>query len=76
MPEMDGYEAMRKLREEGWLNPIVALTAHAMPADKELCLKSGCNDFLAKPISRQQLMNTVSKFLIWNQSTNGSPRSS
>jgi CheY-like chemotaxis protein len=60
MPEMDGYAAVRKIREleaERTLSParIIAMTAHAMQGDKELCLATGMNDYLAKPVDMEHL---------------------
>gem|GEM_PF-724816 len=59
MPEMDGYEATRKLRAAGYDRPIVALTAHTGAGDREKCLAAGCDDFIPKPISRAQLLDCV-----------------
>jgi len=67
MPEMDGWEAARCIREpaNGVLNPqipIIALTADAMPEDRDRCLKAGMNDYLAKPIEPVQLAAVLQKW--------------
>ncbi|AXB03619.2 response regulator [Aeromonas caviae] len=59
MPQMDGLEATRRLRDMGCEMPIVALTANAMMEDRARCLAQGMNDFLAKPISLARLRSCL-----------------
>ena len=63
MPVMDGYQATRRLRENGYKGPIMALTANAMSNDRDLCMDAGCNDFLAKPVDIDQLLESVTKYI-------------
>lgn len=64
MPEMDGHEATRKIRKMGFTDiPILAMTANAMKGDRELCLESGMNDYITKPIKRDIVFNMLDKWL-------------
>jgi CheY-like chemotaxis protein len=61
MPGLDGLEATRRIRKETSLKstPIVALTALAMPSDRERCLEAGMHDYLSKPINFKELAKAV-----------------
>jgi CheY-like chemotaxis protein len=62
MPVMDGIQATREIRE-GFPNlPIIAMTAHALKGDREICIAAGMNDYLSKPIRREQVMAMIEKW--------------
>ncbi len=63
MPVVDGYEATRRLRAEGFTRPILALTAHGMVEHQEKSLAAGCDGHLVKPIERDQLINAIAEML-------------
>ena len=65
MPVMDGYEATRRIRQqERWADlPIIALTANALPDERERCTAAGMNDYLAKPFRRDELIALLSQWL-------------
>src|SRR4029078_7860796 len=65
MPEMDGYQTIKAIRENPIFRrlPIVALTAKAMKGDRERCLEAGASDYLAKPVNTEQLLSTLRMWL-------------
>jgi CheY-like chemotaxis protein/signal transduction histidine kinase len=65
MPEMDGYEAIAKIREQSRFRhlPIIALTAKAMKGDKIKCIEAGANDYLAKPVDTDKLLSMMRVWL-------------
>jgi PAS domain S-box-containing protein len=67
MPELDGYETSRMLRNKNLTIPILALTANAVTGDREKCLEAGMDDYLIKPINIRQLTSALEKYL--NQSS-------
>ena len=66
MPEMDGFEATRRIRQVeralGKHTPIIAMTASAMKGDRERCLESGMDGYVSKPIDPQQLYEAIERF--------------
>jgi PAS domain S-box-containing protein len=72
MPEMDGFEAVSRLRAKNYSGPIVALTAHTMKGDRERCLAGGFDGYLGKPIDRTQLKDTLVKYVQRTPSTGAS----
>jgi PAS domain S-box-containing protein len=64
MPLMDGYEATRRIRQSMQVHiPIIALTASAMPSDRERCLREGMDDYLAKPVELPRLAEALARWL-------------
>ena len=63
MPVMDGYEATRRLRQAGYLRPIVALTSHSMAGERQRCLDAGCDEYMTKPLDRLVLLQVLGRFL-------------
>jgi CheY-like chemotaxis protein len=65
MPEMDGYETMRVIRQNSLFQrlPIIALTAKAMKGDREKCLEAGASEYLAKPVNTEQLLSSLRMWL-------------
>jgi CheY-like chemotaxis protein len=65
MPELDGYEAMRRIRADRRYAdlPMVALTAKAMANDREKCLAAGATEYMAKPVDSDQLLSLLGRLL-------------
>jgi len=69
MPIMDGYQATQEIRRWEIKNdlprlPIIAMTANVLPGDKSLCLEAGMDDYLAKPIQQQSIVDVIQKWLV------------
>jgi PAS domain S-box-containing protein len=69
MPEVNGYDAARRLRSKGIKTPIVALTAGALKGDDKKCIEAGCDDYLSKPVLYSKLVEILGKYLKKENST-------
>lgn len=64
MPELDGHETSRYIRSNLKLGlPIIAMTSHSDDEEREKCLFSGMNDYMAKPINEEELYNSITNYL-------------
>lgn len=63
MPEMDGYQAIKMIRNTPGISevPVIAVTAQAMPEDRQKCLDVGAQDYISKPVDVDQLMIAIEK---------------
>lgn len=62
LPELNGYEATRKIKSIRPDLPIIAQTANAMDGDRKKSIDAGCDDYLAKPIRKEELVATLNRF--------------
>jgi CheY-like chemotaxis protein len=79
MPGMDGYAAVQKIRElEGERQlphtPIIAMTAHAMQGDRELCLAAGMDDYISKPVNERDLKAVLERATLIKPVASRQPR--
>jgi CheY-like chemotaxis protein len=65
MPEMDGWEATRRIKKEPKTAsiPLIAVTAHALPGDRQRALEAGCNEYITKPMDLSELVQMVDRLL-------------
>ena len=65
MPDMDGYEALPRLKEDPQLGqlPVIAVTAQAMAGDRERCLAAGADGYISKPVDVDQLLHLLHEYL-------------
>lgn len=63
MPVLDGYGATRKLRQSGFQKPIIAMTANSLKGDQEKCLESGCDEYIAKPVDFERLLEVANAYI-------------
>jgi len=71
MPGTDGYDFIRMIRQNNHLDhiPVIAVTAQAMPGDREKCIAAGASDYLSKPIDVDKLMAILYKYKITDGET-------
>lgn len=62
MPGLDGYQTVGRMRESGYRQPIIALTAHAMAEERTRCLEAGFDAHLSKPASKIQLLESIDRY--------------
>lgn len=65
MPEIDGYEAIRLIRDSSFIDqlPVIAVTAQAMSGDREKCLAAGAQSYISKPIDVDKLMGEIERLI-------------
>ncbi len=70
MPDMNGYEATRQIRQFNKEVVIIALTAFGLSGDREKAIKAGCNDYVAKPIKSAELLALIRKYFKYKLNVN------
>lgn len=64
MPVLDGYQALRRIRDAGYTKPVLAITAHALKAERDRSLAAGFDEYLSKPVNKAELIAAVAKFSV------------
>jgi two-component system cell cycle response regulator DivK len=65
MPDMDGYDTIASIKKDPSISdlPIIAVTAQAMPGDKEKCLAAGADAYISKPVNVELMLDILNQFL-------------
>jgi CheY-like chemotaxis protein len=63
MPKMNGWDAVRRLRKEGWLGPIVAVSVASNERERERGMEAGCDDYITKPVTKSKLQSVLERYL-------------
>ncbi|PLX13347.1 MAG: hypothetical protein C0597_11865, partial [Marinilabiliales bacterium] len=63
LPDMDGFETTQQIKEINPNLPVIAQTAYAMYNDREICLKNGCDDYMAKPLDKEILYQKINQYI-------------
>lgn len=64
MPEMNGYEATRKVKQLKPQLPVIVQTAYAIASDRENALAAGCDDYISKPVKKEKLLSIIQDYLV------------
>ena len=70
MPDLNGYEATRQIRQFNKDVVIIAQTAYGLTGDREKSLDAGCNDYITKPINKNELDSLIQKYFNKSQTVN------
>jgi len=62
MPKLNGYEATRQIRQLNKNVIIIAQTAFGLTGDREKAIEAGCNDYIVKPINKEELLSLIQKY--------------
>ena len=63
LPDIDGFEAAKKIKEINPSLPVIAQTAYAMHNDREICLEHGCDDYISKPLNKAILYQKINHYI-------------